>query len=625
MRRFAIAAGAAVLLFGAWMYHRASSAEGEARRAVRSESEVAFEQRTLNDPPPDSWETIASPADFRDVAVWNGHLYVAGANALFRYDADGSLGRTWRAGMELPPAPLTALAAGEELWIATEGEGALSFDGTRFRHVLPALRGARKIRAVLPLASGTVLFGTDAAGVLRYDGTKLRPFHPSLGSVAVTALGGVEEDLWAGTRDSGVVHLHAGQAERLTEAEGLPDNSIHSLVARGDRAWAGTSTGIAAFQSGKLQRVLGTGLLAKSLAVHGDDLLAGTLADGWLRIPMEGRAGRRGLSEAADGGEVRRVLPVGDDLYILRPDRLDVLRGGRLSQAFAGGPALLTDANISALEMDAVGRLWVGYFDRGLDIVDLSAKRITRIEDERIFCVNRILHPNGGQEQGMVVATANGLVFFDAAGKQRQILTRADGLIASHVTSVAPHGQGWVAGTPAGLTFLDGGVRSVYAFQGLVNNHVYAVVAEGDTLLAGTLGGLSVLRGESVKSSYTTANSALKTNWITALVRSGTDWFAGTYGGGVQRLDSAGAWHTFDSMPNNVVVNPNAMIATGQAVYAGTLEHGLLVWEPARGAWRSVRAGLPSSNVTAILYHDNRLYLGTDNGLVVVPESVLGL
>jgi len=623
MRRYAIVAAAAFLGFAGWMFQRASRAESDARTAVRNDDEIAFEQRTLSDPPPAGWESLASPADFRDAVVWNGHLYVAGANALFRYDADGALNQTWRAGMELPPAPLTALAAGEELWIATEGEGAISFDGTRFRRILPTPRGARKLRAILPLSTGGVLFGTAELGVLRYDGTHLRPFHPSLAALAVTAMAGAEDDLWVGTRDSGVVHLHAGHAERFSEAEGLPDKAIHSVATNGDRAWVGTSTGIAAFRGGKFERTLANGLLAKSIAARSEEIVIGTLSDGWLRIPFQHRTARHAREDANEGGEVRRVFTVGDDLYVLKPGGLEVLRTGRLSKAITGQAALLSHGNVSALEMDASGRLWVGYFDRGLDIVETNRRKITPVEDERIFCVNRIKQAPGGQQ--IAVATANGLVFFDGAAQQRQVLTRADGLIASHVTDVISRGKGWVAATPAGLTFLDGGTRSVYAFHGLVNNHVYTVAADGDRLLAGTLGGLTVLQGERVKSSYTTANSALKTNWVTAIVRFGGEWLAGTYGGGVQRMDGAGVWHSFDSMPANVVVNPNAMAATTRAVYAGTLEHGLLILDPQRQVWRAVRAGLPSSNVTAILYHDNRLYLGTDNGLAVAPESVLGL
>lgn len=619
MRRAAAVLAVAVLGFAAWTWYRATRAETEARQAVRDDAEVAFEQQPLSDPPPAGWESFASPADFRDAAIWQGRLYVAGANALFRYSADGTLEQTWRAGMELPPAPLASLAAGEELWIATEGEGALSFDGMRFRRILPTPRTARKLRAILPLPTGAVLFGTAAHGVLRFDGTHLRPFHPALAGLAVTALAGAEDDLWIGTRDAGVVHLRAGHAERFSEPEGLPDKAVHSLAVSGDRAWVGTSTGIAAFRGGRFERTLAAGLLAQSILARGAELVVGTLTDGWLRIPLEGRAAR----PASEGGEVRRVFAEGDDVYLLKPAGLDVVRGGKLSNALAGQPALLSHGNISALEAGPDGRLWVGYFDHGLDIVAMNRQRITPIQDERIFCVNRIARSSDGQR--LAVATANGLVFFDGAGQQRQVLTHADGLIASHVTDVAPRGRGWVAATPAGLTFIDGGTRSVYAFHGLVNNHVYTLGSGGDALLAGTLGGLSLLRGESVKASYTTANSALKTNWITALARVGDDWFAGTYGGGVQRLDSAGAWHSFDSMPANVVVNPNAMLATPGAVYAGTLEHGLLVWEAKSQTWRAIRAGLPSANVTAILYHDNKLFLGTANGLVSVPESALGL
>ncbi len=70
-----------------------------------------------------------------------------------------------------------------------------------------------------------------------------------------------------------------------------------------------------------------------------------------------------------------------------------------------------------------------------------------------------------------------------------------------------------------GVSFIDAsGINSVYAFQGLVNNHVYALAADGRRTLAGTLGGLSILEGAAVRVSYTTSNSGLKHNWITAIV-----------------------------------------------------------------------------------------------------------
>ncbi len=109
--------------------------------------------------------------------------------------------------------------------------------------------------------------------------------------------------------------------------------------------------------------------------------------------------------------------------------------------------------------------------------------------------------------------------------------------------------------TPAGLTFLDStGARSLYAFHGLVNNHAYALGVSDDAanqqLMVGTLGGLSVLQGGVVRASYTTANSGLKHNWITALAPVDDEWFAGTYGAGVLRDDDHGNWEIFADMPS---------------------------------------------------------------------------
>ena len=175
--------------------------------------------------------------------------------------------------------------------------------------------------------------------------------------------------------------------------------------------------------------------------------------------------------------------------------------------------------------------------------------------------MNRIL-PN--PKDGTIdVATANGLVRFDTAGSQEQVLTRADGLIADHVTDVAFYQDGLALATPAGLTFLDAtGARSMYAFQGLVNNHVYALGVSGDELMAGTLGGLSHLEKGDVQLNYTTATPGLKHNWITAVVPVGSEWMVGTYGAGVLGLDRSGHFHSFEIATGPIEVNPNAMLVT---------------------------------------------------------------
>jgi hypothetical protein len=187
-----------------------------------------------------------------------------------------------------------------------------------------------------------------------------------------------------------------------------------------------------------------------------------------------------------------------------------------------------------------------------------------------------------------------------------------------------PNG-GLTIATPAGVTFLDDGrLSSLYAFHGLVNNHVYALGSCQGRLLAGTLGGASWIDGGLVRASFTTANSALRHNWITAIQDAGSTCLVGTYGAGVMAFDGDGTWKTFpDFNGKGFEVNPNAMTVTAKAAYAGSLGRGLAVWDRSNARWNWVTEGLPSLNVTAVAAQNGVIYVGTDNGLVKVEEQRL--
>ena len=264
--------------------------------------------------------------------------------------------------------------------------------------------------------------------------------------------------------------------------------------------------------------------------------------------------------------------------------------------------------------------------------MDLTGKAPVRhFEDDHLFCVNRLmLDPARGT---VAAATANGLVLFDREGAPRQVLTRRDGLISDHVNDIVFTGSGTTLATPAGLSFITpAGTESLYAFQGLVNNHVYALASVGkQALLAGTLGGLSVLEGGSVRRSFTAANSGLRHNWITALLPlPGGETLLGTYGAGILRFSTTGEgsprFTPVDlpaGLPQDLVINPNALFATQRSIVAGTLAHGMLVYTVSSGRWICITAGLPSLNVTAFAEHAGRLYIGTANGLVSIAEDRL--
>jgi ligand-binding sensor domain-containing protein len=631
VRALVVASLSVVLAFGSLVVWRSTRALRSATEDVRAEHELRFVVRPLPAAANLGFETVSAPAVFLQAASFQDHLYIAGPAGLQEFSPEGSLLHQYAVGVELPGSPLVSLTPAvladsreAELIIATANNGLLAFNGRAFRQILLASPHARAITCILPVASGHLLIGTKQSGVLVYDGKQITVLHPALESLYVTALAGTESDLWIGTLNRGVQHFHAGETDSFSEAQGLPDPQVQALAISGDTAYAGTATGVAVFTAGRFSRVLAPGVLSTALLATTTQLYVGSEDQGVIVIPLEGRRPNPNLGPTSELAEVHQLFASGDRVFAVARDglyRMDAHAFGwqRVLQA---GRAILTDRNVSALATDASGRLWVGYFDRGLDLLPADNSPARHVEDEHVFCVNRILldAKNGAID----VATANGLVRFDGSGSEQQVLTRADGLIADHVTDVVAYRDGLALATPAGLTFLDAtGGRSMYAFHGLVSNHVYALGVSGDELMAGTLGGLSLLNKGDVAANFTTASSNLKHNWITAVVRVGPEWMVGTYGAGVVGLDSSGRFHSYEVGSGQFEVNPNAMLVTQSYVLVGTLGAGLYLYDRRSGRWSVIHEGLPSLNVTALAAANGYIYIGTDNGLARIPEQKL--
>lgn len=662
---------------------RAQHVLDRAAVSVAREGRFAAAVRPLAAEVNPGFEAIASPDRFTCGAVFHGRLFVGGPSGISVYRPGLSglmLEKRYRAGMELPAAAVTSMAVGRlrgnsdiELIAGTAGAGILLYSEAdsepenrgSFRQLWAADADARNVTALLPMTSGDLLVGTHRRGVLVFhgagaNGSELEVFHSSLAALDVTALAADATGVWVGTRNRGLRHWHAGEIDSFEAAAsgagtgGLPDEQVNAIAVQGDRVFAGTPMGVEEFDQGRPARVLAQNSYANALLAEDGSVTVGSLEDGIRRIALHADI-RRGIGSGqgfadepvadavADAAQQFVSVPMDagariyQGIYAVTATRiLERRSSGGWSPvamapegAYAGvatkRAAALTDGNISALAFAPDGRLWVGYFDRGLDVLAADGGRIEHHEDDRLFCINRIVVDP--RRNTMDVATANGLVLFDAQGRARQVLTRRDGLIADHVTDVAFSAGSMVLATPAGLTFMDGsGARSLYAFEGLVNNHVYALGTSGDgrEVLAGTLGGVSLLDEEQVRRNLTAANSGLKHNWVTAIVpASRNTWMVGTYGAGVMLLDASGRFSPMEGATRDMVVNPNAMVATGTHIFAGTLSNGLWSYSRASGRWSRVTAGLPSLNVTALAERNGELYVGTENGLVRIAERLL--
>jgi len=631
--RWAVLAGVVLLTsFSLFWIVRAKWALEQAEADI-SESRIAFQIRPISDSKPALVDFLPAPPDFRDAQLFHDLLYICGAGGIWTYDLAGDLRATYLVGRDLPPSPPVAMAVGTvagdaepKLWIGTASAGILVFDGVRFSQIQLQGNGYGNITSLLILPTGILLAGLSEGGVIAYNGATIKPFHSSLRNIPVTALGGSEGDLWIGTRDRGVIHWKGGSTEEFHDQNGLPDNRVLSIAAGEDRIFVGTAVGAAEFRDGKYVRNVAEGVLSQTLLATKDHLLIGTVDEGIVDVKLSNVKGPR-FTPVSDfePHTARRLFEIRGIPFALTRDSLfeQEARTSLWTRRIAAESAGWTDRNVSALSVDSAGKLWIGYFDRGIDIADSGTmKRTVHVEDEQVFCVNRIVPDPHRNVQ--VVATANGLVLFSPEGKILRRIGRSDGLIADHVSDVAVRPDGLAVATAAGVTLFDaGGPQSIYAFHGLANNHVYALGQSGSRLFAGTLGGLSVIDAGFVRANYTTSNSPLKQNWISAVVPFGGSWFIGTYGGGVLQLDADGQWTDFPDMPPHTVINPNAMLAVSNRILAGTLDRGLLVYDSVEHRWTPITAGLPSLNVTALAASDGRIFVGTDNGIVRMPMEGL--
>lgn len=641
MKRWLWVAVAAVAVFvvGAMVLRwRIQSVQREVRQEVVSRESLPFDARAIMPEGDGGFEWLVGPSIFTAAARFQDHLYLAGSEGLFEYELNGRMSKEFRIGRELPRTALTCLATamladahGPELLIGTDGEGLLAFDGNGFRQIAARDPLARTLTALLPLENGTVLMGTSKRGVLAYDGHRLHSFHETLARAAVTALAGNGSDLWVGTQEQGVLHWSAGTMTAMGEADGLPDARVNVIALAPGRAYVATPAGVAELRDGKFARVIAAGVFARSLLAERDGLYIGTEDQGVVHVPLVVSVRSVGFGRAESGAEtlvgaqpVQQILRLdGQEIYALMQGGMFQHRAGESgwSRVLGAEPEVLSDGNISALAVDKSGRLFVGYFDHGLDELDPSLRRKLHLEDDQVFCVNRII---AGASPGVTaVATSNGLVLFDELGRKRQILRKADGLMADAVTDVAPLEHGMAVATPAGLTIFDeNGARGMNAFHGLVNNHLYALGVRGRKMIAGTLGGFSVLEGDRVMASFNTSNSGLKHNWTTAVAPVANEWFVGTYGAGVMKFDGTKV-EPFDFAMKGIEVNDNTILITQTHVLAGTTRDGLLIFDRESQRWHAVMKGLPSSNVTALAEHEGTLYIGTSNGLVRIREGAL--
>lgn len=641
---------------------------GERERQVAA-TRVEVEEHSLRAPSSDGLTLYLNASDVRAVAVFAGVRYLATSGGLIALDESGNVQRRYTTLDGLPENDLTALAVfRERLFAGTAGAGLVSFDGQSFSGYRFTKPRAAHV-SVLVAAESELLIGTLDGGLFEYDGERFsRRFNAATGAdfSRVTALLPFESRLYIGTQDGGLYIWREAHIEHVTTNEGLPSPHVAGLSvlpsSLSEKGTVGVATdfGVVGINDANSIKSISNRPNVTSLAVSDGHLWAGLFGGGLVDLSAND-AGRRSATENHSSRAETAGLPDSPAIVCVNEENLWALtREGAFTrderttrpafESVAGslvGDRVLTGSHITSLANDGEGRLWIGYFDRGIDLIaPETSERLSHIEDDRVREINHLAYDRN--QDHMLAATSRGLIVLDAGLKQTVMTREQGGLIndsvahisfaeidSAQLTSTAAsisgaaalartQGRVMVLATAGGLTEVIGGrARSITAFHGLASNHLYTSASVGSRLFVGSLAGLAELEGLRVVRTYKTSNSRLSHDWVTALAEADGTLYVGTNGGGVDALLPAGDWVNFADELGKFEVNQNAMHYDGERLYVGTSDRGLLVYNTRDRRWTRFSAGLASQSVTSITSDDRFIYVGTLNGLVRIEKRVV--
>jgi ligand-binding sensor domain-containing protein len=570
---------------------------------------------------------LLSTRDTRDLLLYEGLFYMATEGGLLEYRPSGTLLRHFNHLNGLPVNRTLCLAEWRGgLYVGCEG-GLVRLEEEGSVVFVPMIPDGQAVTALLPLDNSRLLVGTGGAGLLSFDGSRFKRDIGRLNGAEftkITALAVWGGQVAVGTRGEGLFVQRGAGFLRLGEEEGLPSAHVTALAPgpEDERDLLVATTGGLCLVDDRLSVTPWARPMPVSAALRtAGSSIVGTL-DGRIDTFSAGR--RRSsmfLGNRRFPVVIHRLVYADGRTWALTSDGIYRISGERIEAFGEERPFELQANHVAALALDASGNLWVGYFDYGIEVLSHDLQRVRLLDDDQCRTVKCLYFDP--QENAVYAGTSKGMLRLHPGGGRR-VWTKAEGLISNEVNHIRRYGREIVAGTGAGLSFVRGeSVRSIYAFHGLINNKVFSLLPLGDRLFVGTLGGISILEGHQVVGQITPENSPLPAHWVTSLCDLKGSLLVGTYGRGLALRRADGSWESLPALTKDLEVNPNAVLLDDDFLLVGTLDRGVLMYHVNEGRWRVFNHGLSSPNVTAVAADEERLFIGTDNGVVVFNKSNL--
>ncbi len=426
----------------------------------------------------------------------SGALWVGFRGALCRvyasraqcFDEDDGLQNEWIGGtLSAPGVQAVAIEPDGQVWVATpDGAFVTSDSDPNITFTAVALDNGRPV-ALLVDSDGTLWSGTNKGQVGRLSEQGFEPVL-ELGESVVVGTLAVQDDgvLWAGTGNRGLARWDGARVGWITEAEGLPSDSVLSLQLDDEaNLWVGTRSGLARVahglisQRGEMVGLTGHTVVGLSPGHEGTWVIT---AEGGLNRFRNGRYEPVPFSPQLPDASLRRVF---EDragvLWLGTRHGLYRLSDGRLVPESHS----LKGRTISAIFQDRDDRLWVGTANGGLFASNTQGKTwhhwttATGLPGPGIYTIAQDVAGD------LWVGTRNGLVRLQQTEQFEQAsLTTygpADGLDEALIVALHASADGslYIGTVSYGLVrYRDGVFQAVSEQHGLSDATVWAILED---------------------------------------------------------------------------------------------------------------------------------------------------
>ena len=629
----------AVFALLAWeagiVYRRAERTLEKERRNQSKQNAVSFSRVILEPRFNNNVQIIQSTKNVRGIAKFQNALFAATDGGLLQMSEDGARLRHFTVLDGLPESDLTALAHfGGKLFIGTKSKGLVNFDGEKFEVFRLENHETKSVTALFATPHA-LLVGTFSGGLLEYDGSRLTEINAAESRLEhVSFLRETDSVLIAGTFGDGLWIRKDQIWKRFTTADGLHSNRIVGAEISDKNLYVATDLGVAEAplddilqdNPQSLRRTFALGTLSSLIAANDKFYVT---KDNGETFEFSPRRESFGLKKVAwkmpENAALAKLLSSSGETWLVSDQGIWKSAAGdelSLTAFSAANSDELTDNNISALAIDRNDRLWVGTFRRGVDVFSGSGKKLKHLESETVREIN-YLTPTG--DHAILAATTGGAVRFDRQFAETFHVENAvlpSRSVNQIKESKAGKNQFSAVSTAKGLLIQEKNSKRLFStINGLPSNSVFSVIKSGGRFFAGTMSGLALIENGKVAGVYKASNSELKNNWVSALAATPDGRiFIGTYGGGIFEYLPSGEIRSFEAETGKFFVNPNALFADGENLFAGTLE-GVRCLDLTTQKWSPVKNVLPSETVLSIAASGEYIYFGTTSGIARVKRS----